>query len=157
MHHSQLEINFFTEQRIHPMDWIFVRLVRFVPMMMIAQSVTIVAIVEWSLLQYSRVYHANIRTNLGILRYVLVTPQSHRIHHSPYPQHQDKNFGVVFSIWDYLFGTQYHGYDEYPDTGIADTGFPREQSFGWPSTLFTLLRQYAYPFRRVARRWSTDS
>lgn len=31
---------------------------------------------------YTRFYHANMRTDVGPLRYILVTPQSHRIHHS---------------------------------------------------------------------------
>jgi sterol desaturase/sphingolipid hydroxylase (fatty acid hydroxylase superfamily) len=48
-----------------------------------------------------------------LVRYVLVTPQFHRVHHSIEPRHRDRNFGLTFSIWDHLFGTQYRGYDEY--------------------------------------------
>jgi 4-hydroxyproline epimerase len=51
------------------------------------------------------VYHANLRTDLGWLRHLLVTPQSHRRHHSPRPEHRDRNFGGTFSFWDRLFGT----------------------------------------------------
>jgi sterol desaturase/sphingolipid hydroxylase (fatty acid hydroxylase superfamily) len=58
---------------------------------------------------------------------MLVTPQSHRVHHSVMLQHRDTNFGSLFSIWDYLFGTQYRGYNEYPETGIEDETFPYEK------------------------------
>ena len=39
------------------------------------------------------------------LCFFLVSPHVHHIHHSKAPEHHDKNFGVVFSIWDRIFGT----------------------------------------------------
>jgi sterol desaturase/sphingolipid hydroxylase (fatty acid hydroxylase superfamily) len=85
------------------------------------------------------------------LRYVLVTPQSHRVHHSIEPEHQDKNFGAILSIWDHLFGTQYRKYDEYPDTGITDNSFPHEDSFRPGRAAVTMTGQLIYPFRLLAR------
>jgi sterol desaturase/sphingolipid hydroxylase (fatty acid hydroxylase superfamily) len=41
------------------------------------------------------------------LRYVLVSPHVHHIHHSVEPHHQNRNFSVVFSFWDRLCHT-YH-------------------------------------------------
>jgi len=40
-----------------------------------------------------------------IVRMLLVSPHVHHIHHSALPTHHGTNFGVVFSIWDRLFGT----------------------------------------------------
>jgi sterol desaturase/sphingolipid hydroxylase (fatty acid hydroxylase superfamily) len=48
--------------------------------------------------------HANITVKLGVLEYVLITPQAHRIHHSLNGL-RDSNFGALFCIWDRLFGT----------------------------------------------------
>jgi sterol desaturase/sphingolipid hydroxylase (fatty acid hydroxylase superfamily) len=49
--------------------------------------------------------HSNINVGLGIVgRWVLVTPNTHRIHHG-YGIPRDRNFGSVFIIWDRLFGT----------------------------------------------------
>ena len=31
--------------------------------------------------------HANVKTNLGPLKYILVSPQYHRCHHSVMPEH----------------------------------------------------------------------
>lgn len=112
-------------------------------------------IVLWAIFSrwYSHIYHGNIRTNLGPLRYVLVTPQSHRVHHSIQPLHRDTNFGSIFSFWDRLFGTQYRGYDEYPETGIDDEAFPHETRTRL-ATLVGPLIQMAYPFRELQRRWA---
>jgi len=41
------------------------------------------------------------------MNYVLYSPAHHQIHHSENPQHWDKNFGGVLSIWDYMLGTLY--------------------------------------------------
>ena len=55
-------------------------------------------------------------------------------------RHQDRNFGLTFSVWDHLFGTQYRVYGEYPATGVR--GVERT----------TLLSQLLYPFTRTARQ-----
>ena len=99
---------------------------------------------------HTRFCHANVRTNLGVLRWVLVTPQSHRVHHSLDPAHRDKNFGVTFSLWDHLFGTQHRDYDVYPECGIDDHDFPFEQEGRGP--LAAIAAQLVYPFARLARR-----
>ena len=39
------------------------------------------------------------------LRAILISPHMHHLHHSVEPRHQGANFGVIFSIWDRLFGT----------------------------------------------------
>ena len=49
--------------------------------------------------------HMNFSWRSNWLEYVLVTPRSHHIHHSSSPEHYDTNFGVVFSVWDRMFGT----------------------------------------------------
>jgi sterol desaturase/sphingolipid hydroxylase (fatty acid hydroxylase superfamily) len=40
-----------------------------------------------------------------ILRCILISPHIHHIHHSRNEAHFGRNFGVVFSIWDRMFGT----------------------------------------------------
>lgn len=49
--------------------------------------------------------HMNVGWRLRGLDWLLVTPQSHHIHHSQDPAHYNSNFGVIFSVWDRLFGT----------------------------------------------------
>ncbi len=86
---------------------------------------------------------------LGSLLILAVAPQSHRIHHSVDPRHHAKNFGVVFSFWDRLMGTQWHDHTEYPDTGIPDLAFPTEESTTPVGVMRDYVRQLVYPFRAI--------
>ncbi len=51
-----------------------------------------------------------------LLRWVVVTPDMHRIHHSVIPQETNSNYGFNLPWWDYLFGTyralSARGYEE---------------------------------------------
>lgn len=42
------------------------------------------------------------------LNKILISPAQHQIHHSTNPKHFDRNMGLIFSIWDQLFGTHYN-------------------------------------------------
>src|SRR5262249_44275263 len=119
------------------------------PLMMLAIDPPAIVLLSLFRQWYGRLNHSNVKTNLGPLRYLLVTPQSHRIHHSIEPQHFDRNYGGFFSFWDYLFGTQYREYGEYPDTGILDENFPHEVSYGAWSLILTPLTQTLYPFKKL--------
>ena len=55
--------------------------------------------------------HANVSlpTTLdNALRYFIVTPDMHRIHHSSMKVETDSNFSDMFPLWDRLFGTYLH-------------------------------------------------
>jgi sterol desaturase/sphingolipid hydroxylase (fatty acid hydroxylase superfamily) len=149
VHHSQQDLNAFTDLRVHPVERIIEVAVSSLPFFALQPRVAFSAVAAWGMfgVWYARFYHSNVRTNLGVLRYILVTPQSHRIHHSRSPEHQDTNFGAIFSIWDHLFGTQYRGYEEYPETGIADANFPHESAPGVGAVAAAFARQLVYPFR----------
>jgi len=152
IHHSQREMNLFTDLRVHVAERIVALTLTFIPLAMLGIGPPIDLYVAVGLNWYTRVYHANLRTNYGILKYVLVTPQSHRIHHSIEQRHQDKNFGVIFTIWDRMFGTLNSNYDEYPETGIADNRFPLEQRGAKRAILRNLAAQFWYPFRLLSSR-----
>ncbi len=36
---------------------------------------------------------------------IILCPHYHQLHHSTNPKHYDKNFGLMLSIWDRIFGT----------------------------------------------------
>jgi sterol desaturase/sphingolipid hydroxylase (fatty acid hydroxylase superfamily) len=64
--------------------------------------------------------HANVTIEIGLLKYVFVTPQSHRLHHAFGEEVRDKNFGAVLSVWDVLFGTYVAPSDEDYALGVPD-------------------------------------
>ena len=151
LHHSQKEINFFTDFRYHVVEYFVRYTFLVVPFLILKlEPPVIVAYVIFSKC-YSHFYHGNIRTNLGPLKYVLVTPQSHRVHHSVESEHRDQNFGAIFSVWDLMLGTQCRNFTAYPETGIADAAFPHERRMGLKSLLLTPLTQLLHPFSVMVR------
>jgi sterol desaturase/sphingolipid hydroxylase (fatty acid hydroxylase superfamily) len=48
---------------------------------------------------------AVVRYSSGFARYVVVTPDLHRIHHSAWKAETNSNFDAVFPVWDLVFGT----------------------------------------------------
>lgn len=52
---------------------------------------------------------------------VFISPAQHQIHHSCAVRHHDKNYGEVFAIWDWMFGTLYvPAHVEQLEYGVAD-------------------------------------
>ena len=149
IHHSQREMNYFCDYRIHPVDALIARTIGFIPFYSLDLDIAIPTFVAWEVIRiwYTNFTHANLKTNYGWLRYFLVTPQSHRIHHSIEERHFDKNFAVVFSIWDFIFKTQHLDFDDYPDTGIPDEAYPNEEDGRPVALLSTIAKQLWFPFR----------
>jgi sterol desaturase/sphingolipid hydroxylase (fatty acid hydroxylase superfamily) len=150
IHHSQTQLNPFTIHRVHPVELMLSLSIWFVPMSALTTSLD--AALGYDIVRqgYDAFVHSNIKTNIGLLRFFLVTPQSHRVHHSRETKHYDTNFGAILSIWDYLFGMQHRDHGAYPKTGIPDKRFPNE---GTGSNLIvTLARQLLYPFGAF-REW----
>jgi sterol desaturase/sphingolipid hydroxylase (fatty acid hydroxylase superfamily) len=150
IHHSQRELNFFTQNRFHDLDIVIDFTIRALPLLMLNPGWLVIGIFSTISLAHFRLYHSNIRSNYGVLRYILVTPQSHRIHHGRDARQLNCNFGIFFSIWDHAFGTQYGNDQEYaPELGIREEGFPIEQGTGLRDLARIFAAQTLYPFRRI--------
>ena len=156
VHHAPRQLNFFTNSRLHPFDYLAIATIG-IPFLALDLDVAVPAFAGWILFKEVHLYfiHGNIKTNLGPLRYLITTPQSHRVHHSIERQHADRNFAVHFVIWDFLFGTQWRQWDEYPDTGVDDPAFPLEKSAKPLDLLKTVWRQFIYPFQAIYRKIAT--
>jgi sterol desaturase/sphingolipid hydroxylase (fatty acid hydroxylase superfamily) len=130
LHHSQRHMTAWTDNRNHLLDdvihdavFVFVGLVLGVAP---AQFVALVAVMQLM----ENLSHANLRLTFG--RWgdrLLVSPQFHRRHHAIEPLDEfhgqraqavhGVNYGVLFPIWDQLFGTADHA-PGYPATGLRD-------------------------------------
>jgi sterol desaturase/sphingolipid hydroxylase (fatty acid hydroxylase superfamily) len=69
--------------------------------------------------------HTNVRVNIGPLKWLFITPQYHRVHHSA-TRHQRMNLGTTFSMWDRMFGT-YVDPDTLPESFPLGLGEPVEK------------------------------
>lgn len=121
VHHSATAMNAFTDDRAHPFELFLGGTIVAIPLFVLTGGASVdVLVVSYLLGWFTRFVHCNIATDLGPLRYVLVTPRSHWVHHSMEPEHADRNFGVVLSVWDRLFGTHIDVPGELPRTGVTD-------------------------------------
>jgi sterol desaturase/sphingolipid hydroxylase (fatty acid hydroxylase superfamily) len=108
VHHLDTEIDVSSTVRFHPLEF-GIGLACGVPIVaafglparvLMAYELLDVVVTLWS--------HSNMRIPDAVerlLRYVVVTPDLHRIHHSAWRPETNSNFGAVFPIWDLIFGT----------------------------------------------------
>jgi sterol desaturase/sphingolipid hydroxylase (fatty acid hydroxylase superfamily) len=150
VHHSQKELNMFTDVRYHIGEYAITAVTNVFFLSIFTINPYAIAYYQIFHKWYTKLCHANIKHDFGWVKYFLITPQSHRVHHSLETHHIDKNFGILLSIWDYLFRTQYRKYDEYPDTGIADRNFPHEKDSKWWNLIWMPVKQHIYPFTAIA-------
>jgi sterol desaturase/sphingolipid hydroxylase (fatty acid hydroxylase superfamily) len=88
--------------------------------------------------------HGNVRLPVGFdrwLRWFVVTPDMHRVHHSIVIAETNSNFGFNLPLWDRLFGT----YHDQPVAGHDGMTIGIEQ-FRAPRELW-LDRMLLQPFR----------
>lgn len=92
--------------------------------------------------------HSPTHLGAGWLRWLIVDPAYHRIHHSIEERHFDRNFAVTFSFWDRLFGTScMPAADEWPDTGIREAEPPQTiaQFLAFPVRLWLANKRGSAP------------
>jgi sterol desaturase/sphingolipid hydroxylase (fatty acid hydroxylase superfamily) len=109
-HHSATEFNAITQARSHPLDNAAIAISVAIPVHLLGGTVGDSLFVLIPLAIHAGLTHSMLPWSWGWFgRYVLYSPIGHRIHHSPLPEHKDKNFGGLFPIWDWMFGTYYKG------------------------------------------------
>jgi len=74
---------------------------------------------------------------------IFVSPAMHQIHHSVAPQHFNKNFGFIFSFWDWIFGTRY-----IPDEK-EDLVFGLSNETGYTGFFDAMLRPFKESFEKI--------
>jgi sterol desaturase/sphingolipid hydroxylase (fatty acid hydroxylase superfamily) len=79
-----------------------------------------------------------------VLRWLIVTPDMHRVHHSLVPAETDSNYGFNLSLWDRLFRT-YRARAAKPDFTLGLEHFQNDAPNG-------LWFVFALPFRGGPRR-----
>lgn len=102
-HHSSSHLNMSTGVRI---NWFYraYAWVLFVPMALVGYTVAEFVLFQALMNVYNLFMHTRFNPNFGPLKYVLVTPQAHRLHHSSNAAHYG-NYGASLILWDRLFGT----------------------------------------------------
>lgn len=108
VHHTDVEYDVTTGMRFHPVSIMISMAIKLLLVLLLGPLPVAVLIAEILLNATSMFNHSNIRLAPGLekaLRYVIVTPDMHRIHHSTLPGEHGANFGFNFPWWDRFFGT----------------------------------------------------
>ena len=138
IHHSPERLYWLNGGRRHALSGIVLAGPGLVVLMLL--GATPIAVGAWlSLMSIHLAFqHANLDYRLGPLRHLLGVAEMHRWHHKCEYQDAQVNFGEVWLIWDWLFGT-HHDSGVSPragEVGLLDEQVPR----GY-------LKQLRWPFR----------
>jgi sterol desaturase/sphingolipid hydroxylase (fatty acid hydroxylase superfamily) len=158
VHHADLDYDLTTGARFHPIEIILSMLIKFAVILALGPSVVAVILFEVILNGMAMFNHGNVGLPNRLdrwLRWFVVTPDMHRVHHSVAEDETNSNFGFNLSAWDRLFGT----YREAPRAGqlgmtigIDDHRDPREVA-ALPGMLALPFRGAVTGYAINRRRW----
>jgi len=108
VHHADLDFDMTTGLRFHPIEIGLSMLIKFATIAVLGPPVVAVVIFEVLLNATAMFNHGNVRLPAAldrVLRWFVVTPDMHRVHHSVEDDETNSNFGFNLPWWDRLFGT----------------------------------------------------
>jgi sterol desaturase/sphingolipid hydroxylase (fatty acid hydroxylase superfamily) len=140
IHHTPETLTPLSKFRIHWGDMLVFGTFKAIPILLLGHmGVTWMPYLPLGLLQIFS--HFDVDIHYGpVLGRLLVSPRYHRVHHSADPAQRNTNFGIIFSCWDYIFGT-------------ANADLTRPKALGLPETHVpdSFAVQFFYPFLLVWR------
>ena len=138
VHHSATNLTPITVFRTHPLEGVlfslrsaFTQAITIsVFIFIFGNKVDLITVLGANIFTFIfNVLGSNLRhSHIGIrywwwLEYILISPAQHQLHHSISKKHHDKNFGVAFAFWDWLFGSLHHSEEfETLKLGLVESG-----------------------------------
>jgi sterol desaturase/sphingolipid hydroxylase (fatty acid hydroxylase superfamily) len=116
VHHADVDIDLTTGLRFHPVEIVLSMVIKLAAVALLGPPALAVLIFEVVLNATAIFNHGNIRLPAPVdrlLRWIVVTPDMHRVHHSVKPHETNSNFGFNLPWWDRLLGT----YRDQPEDG----------------------------------------
>jgi sterol desaturase/sphingolipid hydroxylase (fatty acid hydroxylase superfamily) len=108
VHHSVTTMDWIANWRFHWMEILIYKSFQWLPLALLGASPVATFAVAVVTTVWGEFNHANLNVGLGPMGYVLNTPRMHLWHHDVSSEGGvSKNFGIVFSLWDFLFRTAY--------------------------------------------------
>lgn len=108
VHHADPDYDLTTGSRFHPLEIVLSMGIKFATIVLLGAPVLAVVIFEVLLSACAMFNHGNIRLPDRVdrvLRWLIVTPDMHRVHHSVKDDESNSNFGFNLTWWDRLLGT----------------------------------------------------
>jgi sterol desaturase/sphingolipid hydroxylase (fatty acid hydroxylase superfamily) len=125
VHHADLDFDVSTGLRFHTLEILLSALMKLAVVVVIGPTVAAVMAFEVLLNATSMFNHGNVQLPArldAMLRWFVVTPEMHRVHHSVIRRETNSNFGFNLPWWDFLLGT----YRDQPAAGheMMEIGVP---------------------------------
>lgn len=108
VHHNDIEMDMSTALRFHPGEILMASMLNVIIFIIAGLSIE-------QIIVYKGIFHINVmihHSNIAIpesfdrlLRLFIVSPNTHRVHHSIKREETDSNFSSVLTVWDRMFGT----------------------------------------------------
>lgn len=108
VHHTDMDFDTTTAVRFHPLEIMLSMLYKVALVVLLGADPVAVIAFEVILNGCALFNHGNVGLSPVVergLRYLIVTPDMHRIHHSAFQPETDSNYGFSLSCWDRLFKT----------------------------------------------------
>ena len=108
MHHADLDFDTTTGLRFHPVEILISMAIKLAIVAALGPPAIAVLLFEVTLNATALFNHANINLPTSVdrwLRWIVVTPDMHRVHHSVDPRETNSNYGFNLPWWDRLLGT----------------------------------------------------
>ncbi|NOT11280.1 MAG: sterol desaturase family protein [Methylococcaceae bacterium] len=153
VHHTDLEFDATTAVRFHPLEIMLSMAYKVVCIVVMGANPLAVIAFEIILNGAATFNHSNVTLPAAVdnmLRWLIITPDMHRIHHSAIASETDSNYGFSISCWDRLFNT-YTSEPERSQTTMAIglSSFREANELGFKALLLM-------PFKKLRRREGQD-
>jgi sterol desaturase/sphingolipid hydroxylase (fatty acid hydroxylase superfamily) len=140
VHHAITTMDFVGNFRFHWVEIVVYKSALWLPLALLGASGEAAFLVAVVSTVWGDFNHANLNVGLGPLGCVFNNPRMHLWHHDQSDEGgASKNYGIVLSLWDHLFGTAYWPRDRSPRA----LGYP-----GIEEMPESLLGEMAWPLRR---------
>lgn len=135
LHHSIKELDWIGNFRFHWGEMLVYGTLTYFPLVIMGVDGRVLLAIGVISMLIGNLNHSNLHISWGPLRYLVNSPRMHVWHHDMINHGKSgQNFGIVFSLWDWLFGTAYWPKGkEQPD----EIGFKGERRY--PKTLIGRL------------------
>jgi len=146
VHHVDPDYDVTTGARFHPVEIILSMLIKMIAIVLLGPSAAAVIVFEVLLNSSAMFNHGNILLPKAVdkcIRFLFVTPDMHRVHHSRIRQETDSNYGFALSCWDRLFAT----YREQPEKGQKNMEIG-VKGYDDPKIICRLTGMLRLPFKR---------
>jgi sterol desaturase/sphingolipid hydroxylase (fatty acid hydroxylase superfamily) len=142
LHHSIEELDFLGSFRFHWLESVLYKSLTYLPLVALGVDGRVLLWVAIGSTLMGHLNHSNLDLGWGPLRYLLNSPRMHAWHHDRIVQGgHGQNFGVVLSLWDFLFGTAFLPTDGSQPAQLGFVGMAEFPARLWARLVYPIWRR----------------